>query len=325
MRQWIIIIFLLGLVACNSNKDNEASFLSQPPYDALTDSIRIQPGNADLYYRRGALLYKNGLNQEAENDLRKAWLLQPGEEYALSLTTVLKKKNTDSAIAFLSEAIRKIPNSIGLKVGLARGYQQKGQLEKALEICNQVLASTPGELNTLLLKSELLKAMNRDAEALANLEQTYTYAPGDAELAQTLAFTYAEQKDPRALKISDSLISVDVEHRHAEPYYFKGVYYSNTGNPAEAIRQFDEAIRHDINFLDAYVNKAIVYYDQKKYQQALNTLNLAIKVDPTYAESFYWIGKTYEAMGNKEDAKLNYERAYGLDKTMDKAKEKLRG
>jgi tetratricopeptide (TPR) repeat protein len=295
--------------------------LAEPPYDKLTDSIEKEPSRADLYYKRGTLLYGNNQVDLAQKDIRKAWELNPQEEsYALSLTTVLKQKNTDAAISFLEEALQKLPNSISLQIGLARGYEQKKQIDKALAICDRILNNAPGQVDALLLKAELLKQQDKGGDAISNLERAYRMAPGDVEVVHNLAFEYAEASNAKVLALSDSLIAADTEGSHAEPYYFKGVYYSNAGNPAEAIRQFDEAIRHNYNFLDAYINKGIVYYDQKKYEQALKVFNLASTVSPDEAEPYYWQAKAQEAMGNKAEAKLNYQRAYGLDKTMTEAK-----
>jgi hypothetical protein len=44
------------------------------------------------------------------------------------------------------------------------------------------------------------------------------------------------------------------------------------------------------------------------------------RISPTYAESYYWSGKCQEALDKKADAKLNYQRAYGLDKELQDAK-----
>jgi Flp pilus assembly protein TadD len=64
-----------------------------------------------------------------------------------------------------------------------------------------------------------------------------------------------------------------------------------------------------------------VYYDQKKYSDALKTLQLAARVSPDEAEPYYWMGKTQEAMGDKSNAKLNFQRAFGLDTTLREAKQ----
>ncbi|HWJ92765.1 MAG TPA: tetratricopeptide repeat protein, partial [Flavisolibacter sp.] len=296
--------------------------LSAPPYDKLTDSISDFPKNPGLYYKRGRLLFANGQPERAEKDLRKAWTLQPREEYGLSLTTVLKQKSVDTAVLFLQhEALKKLPESIAFRIALARGFQQKKLWNEAMEVCKEITDRYPAQLDALMLQAELLKEQDKDAEALTILEKAYGYAPGDPEVAHALAFDYAEAKNPKALRLADSLIRADAGQRHAEPYYFKGVYFENIGNKQEAIRFFDEATRHDYYFLDAYMDKGSVLYDSKNFADALKTFQLAATITPTYAEAYYWIGKTQEAMGNKGEAKLNYQRAFGLDKEMTEAKE----
>lgn len=276
---------------------------------------------ADLYFRRGTLLYTGGQPTLAEKDFRTAWQLNPKEEYALRLTNLLKEKKPDEAIAFLNEALKKLPNSIGLHIMLAKGYESKNKLDKALAICNEVIHQYPGELDALMLKSEILGKQNKDAESLAILEKAYTYAPGDVDLVHQLAFRYAEAKNPKVLSLSDSLIKADAVQRHAEPYYFKGLYYENLGNCNKAISYFDQAIYHDFNFEDAYMDKGQCYYELKKFADAIKTFQLATTVFISDGEPYYWLGKSQEALGNKDNAKLNYQRAYGLDHTLKEAKE----
>lgn len=321
-KRILILAASFAFIACSNNSSSKANkFLSQPPYNKLTDSIENMPKDAGLYYRRGTLLFSNEENSLAEKDIRTAWQLNTKEEYALRLATILKNKNADTAIAFLQEALQKLPGSIGLHILLAKGFESKNELEKALAICNDILKEYPGEIDALILKSELLKKQNKNAEALAVLEKAYSYAPNDVDLVQQLAFEYADSKNPKALTLSDSLIKADVEKRHAEPYYFKGLYYENTGNYKDAINYFDEAIQHDFNFLDAYMDKGQTYYDQKKFADALKTFQLSTTVFPSEAVPYYWLAKTQQAMGNKNEARLNYQRAYGLDKTLTEAKD----
>ena len=108
---------------------------------------------------------------------------------------------------------------------------------------------------------------------------------------------------------------------HSEPYYFKGVYYYNINDKIKAIELFDLAIQHDYNFLDAYVDKGRTLYEMKKYKESFFVLQRAASITPTFADAYYWMGKCQEALGEKDEARLNYQRAYGLDKTLIEAKE----
>lgn len=316
----LLLTLFFAIVACN-NDEPDNIVLAQPPFDKLTDSIKQSPQNADLYFRRGVLLYQNKQVMLAEMDLKTAWALQQKENYALSLATLLKNKHPDSAIQFFKGAIEKLPNSILLKLAMVKTYQQKNDLSNALLILDQLLKKTPNQIDALLLKSEVLKSLNRDAEALNSLERAYAYAPFDIEIANNLAFEYAEAKNPKVLKLSDSLISMDMSETHAEPFYFKALYYSNINNYAEAIRLLNLAIQRDYYFLDAYMEKGQILFRQKKYTDAIKVFQLAITISPTFADAYYWMGKSKHALGNNKEAKLDYQRAYGLDKSLTEAKE----
>ncbi len=315
----VCALLMVVFLGCSSG-DDEGSILNQPPYNTVTDSIRQFPDRADLYQRRGNLLLQAEERELAEADFKKAWNLQGSEDNAVSLASILMKKNSDSAILFIEQALQKLPQSIVLQVSLARGYQQKKNYEGALAVCNNIIAQYPNQIDALLLKAELLQSLKREKEALQTLEQAYKYAPFDAELAYNLAFEYAEAKNPKALTVADSLIKMDTSQSHAEPYYIKGVYYANNGNSIQALDLFNQAIQHDYYFLDAYMEKGTLFYDNKDYIQALKTFQLAARVSPTFADAYYWQGKTQEAMGKKLEAKQNYQRAYSLDKSLTEAK-----
>ena len=319
MKNGIVAFLFIVLVGC-ANDNQPGGVLSEAPFKPLTDSLQQLPDDAGLYYRRGSLLY--GANQKAlaEADLKKAWNLQPTEAHALSVVTVLVDKNPDSALIFINDALKTLPTSVSLQMALARGYQQKGDNNKAIAVCDKILTAYPNSLDALLLKSELLKAEGNNAAALITLETAYSYAPFDAPLAYNLAFEYAEAKIKKALLICDSLIRKDRSEKHAEPYYIKGVYYQNVGNTAQALQLYDQAIQHDYNFLDAYMDKGRILYNQKKYVEALKTFSLPATITPTYADAYFWMGRSQEALNQKAEAKQNYQRAYSLDKTLTEAK-----
>lgn len=320
MRTVLMMFLPLYFLACTNNETGDNSVLSRPPFNQLTDSIAKAPQNADLYYRRGVLLYQNAQASYAEEDIKKAWQLAPKEEYALSLTTLLKEKSQDSAISFLQKAVQQLPGSIALQIGLARGYQSKGEAEKAAAIADAIIGQYPGQLDALTLKSEILSQQNNKSGALAYLEKAYALVPSDPSLAYDLAYEYADLRNPKAVTLADSIIR-EKTPEYEKAYYIKAVYLAHVGKTAEALKNFDAAIQINYNFLDAYRDKGQLLLEQKKYGQALKTFELALKVAPASAEFYYLVGKTQQAIGNKQEARLNYQRAYGLDRSMTEAKE----
>ena len=317
---WMLIL----ISACNDSDTTVTAYdeiLNRPPYADLTDSIKQEPGKAEFYFRRAILLNTNSLPEPALADFQKAWSLKKEEQYALGVATLLLDKKPEEAITFLNTAIKDIPNSLLLQLSLARGYDAANKTEEALKIGDMILEKNPEQVDVLKMKADLLAKKGNTNEATAILEKAYTLTPFDVELNYILALKYAEAKNNRVLVLCDSLIRADSSGVHAEPYYYKGIYYSNINDKTKALSLFDEAVKHDYYFLDGYIEKGSLLYEMKRYPDALKVFNLALTISPKFADNYYWIAKCQQAMGQREEAKLNYQRAYGLDNTFIAAKD----
>jgi tetratricopeptide (TPR) repeat protein len=119
------------------------------------------------------------------------------------------------------------------------------------------------------------------------------------------------------------LLATDTAEQQTDPIYMKGVYYAETKQYDKAEAQFDECIRRDWKMTDAYIEKGILLFDQKKYTEALKIFNLASTVSNTNADAYFWMARSYEAIGKKNEAIRNYERAISLDRNFGEAWEGL--
>lgn len=320
---WTVLISLFFTSGCNNREDPSPfdKLLSQPPYAGLTDSIKKDPGRDGLYFQRAVLLNKNNFPEPALADFKKAWSLKKEEKYALGISTILLNNKPDSAILFLNQALKEIPNSLLLQLSLVRSYDAQNNTEDALKVCNDILLKNPEQVDVLKMKSDLLDKKGEINESIIVLEKAYNLTPFDVDLNYNLADKYAESKNIKVVSLCDSLIKKDLMNNHAEPYYFKGIYYSNINDKAKAIQQFDEAIKHNYNYLNAYIEKGKILVDQKKIEEAFKIFQLANTIKPAFPDAYYWMGVCQEALGQKGEARLNYQRAYGLDKTFTEAKE----
>ena len=321
-----ILLLFVGfylLTGCNSNEDSSpySEVLAQPPYSVLTDSIKKEPKRDELYFRRAVLLNKNNFPEPALADFKKAWSLRQNESYAIGVSNILVEKKPDEATAFLKEALNALPKSLFLQLSLARAYNAMDKTDDALGVCNAILLEQPDQVNTLMLQTELYQKKGDSAAVLKNLEKSYSLAPLNLEIAFKLAYQYAETKNPKVIPLTDTLILRDSLHLHADPYYVKGLYYSNTGDKEKAIQYFNETIKRDYNYLNAYIEKGKALLDQQKVTPAYKVFGLANTIDPSFADAWFWMAKCQEQMDLKDDAKLNYEKAYSLDKTFTEAKE----
>lgn len=308
---------LLTLVsACTDHNNGATTFdalLEAPPYSAITDSIKNDPKKDELYFRRAIQLNSNKQPEAALADFQKAWSLKKNEQYALGVGSLLLESKPAEALVFLKEAVSILPESLLLNLTLARSYNAQGKTDDALQLISKLLIHNPEQVDLLKMKADLLGKKGNLPEALSVLEKAYTLTPYDVELNYILALQYAESKNPKVLHLCDSLAKADSLGEHAEPYYYKGIYYASINQKNKALQAFDEAIKHDYTYLDSYIEKGAVLFELKKYTDALKVFNLALTISPDYADNYYWIAKCQQALGQREEAKLNYQRAFGLD------------
>ncbi len=317
------LIFCLYLPGCTDKTSRSAysDILNKEPFSSLTDSIAKAPENDNLYFQRAVLLNQKDYAEPALADFRKAWSLKKEEKYALGISTILQETKPAESISFLNEALKDLPASVLLRLSLARAYDAQNKTGEALAVCQDLLQHAPERVDVLKLTASLQERKGNKPESVRFLEKAYSLAPFDIDLNYMLALQYAETKNGKLLSLCDSLIRIDTLKVHGEPYYYKGIYYSNINEKQKAIAQFNEAILHDYNFIEAHIEKGAVLFELKKYEDALKVFNLALTISPNVADTYYWIAKCEQALGQKQDARLNYQRAYGLDKTFTAAKD----
>jgi len=245
-------------------------------------------------------------------------------------THVTNEQQTQDSLQRLLQSFRdslkKYPTDTLLKYNLVLTLQEAGRYKEAVNVLDS-MNITMGDstqmkvyFDYLLKRSELLVLAGDTANAIKTLE--FFIIPGElTEAGKHLAFLYAETKNPKAIAICDSMNKYDEGKRDPEPDYFKGVYYSNLGDHAKALEQFNSCIKKDYTFLDAYMEKGNILYKQSKFKEAIEVFDMAIKVSNSFADAHLWKGKCQEALGQKEDARISYQRAYAFDKTLTEAKE----
>ena len=250
--------------------------------------------------------------------------------FACNNNTITTERQTKDSVEQLlrgfRDSINKYPNDTLLRQEFVLALQEAGRYKEAISVLDSMnlkwgdSTNMKVYFNSLYKRAELLVLAGDTVNAIKTLE--FFVIPGElTEAGLQLANLYAESKNPKTLAICDSMNKNDESKRDPNPDYFKGVYYYNIGDHEKAMKEFNSCIKKDYTFLDAYMEKGRIFYNQEKYKSAVEVYDLAIKVSNTFADAHFWKGKCHEALGQKEDAKISYQRAYAFDKTLTEAKE----
>lgn len=329
-RPRLYLIFLItglafGVVACDSGeKKDPKEILKVAPFKSITDSINRFPDQPELYLSRAMRLSQHNRLELATADYQKTWELTQDPGVALEyISNLLLVNKVQTAYQLLTDCIQRFPDNPDFRRRLAEMFAETGNTAKALEQYDSLLVQDPENFEGWYDKGNLLARVNDTTGAIQALEKSFQLQPVTYS-GLALATLYSYRKDPRALEICDFLIARDSTSTRTDALFAKGLYYTETQQFDKAIEQFNTCIKLDWKLTDAYIEKGIIYYKQTRYDSALSIFNLSVTVSNTNADGYYWTGRTYEAMGDREKAVQNYERALSLDNNFPEAARRLR-
>lgn len=229
------------------------------------------------------------------------------------------KENIPAPVQDLLTSVEQYPDSMGLRMKLVDALDSLGAYPQAL-----------GQLDSLIRKDSLnyglwyRKALlQENAKDTAGALRSYRYAiriypSPDAMLAA--ANLLAEKKDTTALRICQQLMALGMGREYAAHCHFiTGIYYARTGNQAKAIESFNNCIRNDLNYMEAYMEKGFLYFDHHQTQEALQIFQTVVTIKNTYADGYYWIAKCREILKQPAEAIDNYRKSLTLDPTLSEA------
>ncbi|MES2851225.1 MAG: tetratricopeptide repeat protein [Bacteroidota bacterium] len=207
----------------------------------------------------------------------------------------------------LREQIAEHPDSLVLKENLVQYFRDNNNYSQAIAETDNALQKDSTNERLWYMKATLLFE-NEDTLKAINAWEKLVRINAQPEYIKTLGFLYAITKHPLALGMSNLLLSAPGPTRN-EGLFIQGLYYSKIGEKENAIALFDQCLSLDYKNIMAYREKAIAEYDLGKYLDALKTLELALAVQQTYDEAYYWMGRCFEKLGKKEEAVKNYQTA----------------
>lgn len=101
------------------------------------------------------------------------------------------------------------------------------------------------------------------------------------------------------------------------------VAYNDMGLPDKAIEVLQIAIRMNPDFADAHNNLGVAYISKGLYGKAIYHLNKAAGLDPSFSGTYSNLGLSYEGLGMRDDALRNYKKALQLDENNMTARDRL--
>lgn len=238
---------------------------------------------------------------------------QPGEQESEKTTT-----DSIAALAF------RYPDSIPLQLQWHKQNIAGENTAIAVEALNTLHKLNPERTDILNLLSQGYLKSTDSIGAIMTMQKSLSLDVNQPEVEAALCFLFAVRGDLMAIPIADRLIKGAKDNTQlARGHYLKGIFYSNVGYDERALAAFDSSIISSFTFTDAYLEKSIILYEQKRFGEAITLLEKASALDKLNAETYFLLAKNHDAKNNKKEAIFFYEQTLILDTSYPTAKKAL--
>ena len=320
----IAIAATLLLIGCqDGEKENKTAEkqtqskreISTNSIEGLTQAIKQDTANADLYHKRARMHYENTAYNKALSDIGDAIRLEPDRDKHLILLSeiyegmnkfkdakeVLERvadrnqknleanlklsrlelayKNYQQAIIRANRALDIEPENAEAYYLKGYVYQEQGDTDKAIDHYMRSVENNPKFHDPYIQLGNIFSDMN-DPRAVDFYNGALNMNPDDVSTLYQLAIYYKEhEKLDKAMNTYRNILAVD--STHARSYYNMGflkLVYAEKYD--EAIKYFTKAISHEPRFYQAYYNRGYAYELKEKYQQARSDYQRSLKLKP---------------------------------------------
>ncbi len=221
----------------------------------LQDAIRLTDNEQ---YEKSLVSFKTLVAKEPTN----------GDYFFYFGDLLLKMEDLDSAKILFQKGVDINPTNPLTHIGLARYYFAVGDIVKAnLEITNA---------KSLIGTSAGKKGMNMEAPRQALMYN---------EIARNALYTAAPNYSDAVEMIN---MSIKLDPKNPESYLIQGdlLYGKDPVNGTPAINSYNQAAKLDAKSVKAYVRIGRLYINGKNIPAATSYLNLALKIDSSFAPAW---------------------------------------
>jgi len=207
---------------------------------------------------------------------------------------------------------------------IAEDYASKGKINEAIKLLSGELKKSPTNQAILYQLGNLYLERGDTTNAVRSIQQSIELGNEDTDAIMKLGYILANKNDANCLNYANLLIhETNISNTNHLGYFLRGIYFANIGNRKEAILSFDKSIIENYRYIDAYIEKAILLYENNEFNKSIKLLEKGIEIDKFQADLYYWIGRNYEKQKNIDESTYAYEQTLALAPDFANAKFRL--
>ncbi len=307
----------LGLLEARQERYSEAVPLYRK---ALTLNPRM-PG---LRLNLGLALFKAGELKQAIVEFKPLLKSQaPESQEAQRLTILLGMahyglKEYAEAVPYLKRAAAHDQQNLPLRLALAHSCLWSKQYQCVLDTYHEILSLNAESAEADMLAGEAQDELKNHAGAIEQFRAAVKANPSEPDVHFGLGYLlWTQMQFPEA--VSEFQAELANNSNHVQALTYLGDAEMHLKHPEAARPLLEKALRIDTTQELAHVDLGILFADEGRRDDALRELNVAAKLAPEDVNVHWRLGRLYRAMGKKDEAKAEFDKASSITSAADNA------
>ena len=198
-----------------------------------------------------------------------------------------------------------------------------GRLEEAERAYRQLLTSEENREHVLVALAQLYLQTGRNAEAIDALMSLTQEVPDSLKYCANLA-SLLEQSGHAEAAAAQFQRLLARQPGLAAAHFELALVYRNAMRNAEAVAEYEAALRHGIDKPEeVYSNLGVLYADMRQVDKARKAYEQAITIEPRYIPALFNLAGLFEESGERQQACSIYQQILDIDPTHPNALSRL--
>jgi tetratricopeptide (TPR) repeat protein len=281
-------------------------------------ALKLGPDVPGLRLNLGLALFKAGDLKQAILEFEPLLKTNPGNQQVTTLVGMAHYGLGEykEAVPYLQTAAANDKQSLSLRLALAHSCLWTTQTRCVQDTSREILALNPDSAEADMLVGEALDEMKDNAGALAQFRAAVKANPKAPNAHFGLGYLlWSQKKYPEAVEQFKAELANDPLHIQSMLYLADTDIQLNQVEDARPLLEKVEKMSPAISLV--HLDLGIVYTEADSKEDALRELNIAAKSNPDDVNVHWRLARLYRAMGKKDLAKAEFDKASSLNQKVD--------
>ena len=220
------------------------------------------------------------------------------------------------AAPYLKAAADADPQNLPIRLTLAHSLLWSKQFSKVLDVYREILTLDPDSAEADMLAGEALDEMKDGPGAIEMFRKAAKAKPTEPEVHFGLGYLlWSEKQYPEAITQFEAELANNPDHAQSMLYIADANIQMNQYTDADGLLK--KAVKLDPSLGLAHLDLGILAANDAHNDDALRELLLAEKMMPEDVNVHWRLGRLYRAMGKKDEAKAELDKASSITRSAD--------